>query len=494
MTKKTRKAIILARISTIDQAEGHSIDAQKKRLIEYCDRNELNIIKIFELIESSTIGVRKKYKEMLKFAISQGETVAIVTDKVDRLQRSFSDTPLLDEYVRKGKVELHFHIENCVIHKSSRSQERMIWNMHVMMAQSYVDSIRDNVTRSLEHKLQNGEWIGAAPLGYLNARDQKGNSIVVIDPKRADIIRHLFEEYATGTYTLGDLLKKAKDLGLKSKQGHYLKKSTLHRIIQNSFYYGEMRVKGELYPHYYEPIIPKAIYIACKEVRNGWSKKRFQYSGKNYIFRGIIKCATTGRISTADTKTKTYKNGKTARWTYLRVWRPENPSKQLWVREDHVLERIANTIQTIEKINPEECQKIKKLVSKKHHLEKAYYNKELKSLKSQVRGINDKNDTLLDLLTEGILSKEEFKERNQRIKHKQEKIKKAIKHFENEIFIRINDPINVEQSLFGIFKNSNNTIKRQIINYIFDNLRLKGRELEYDIRMPFRRVGNVGYY
>ena len=61
--------------------------------------------------------------------------------------------------------------------------------MNVLMAQSYVDSLSDNVKRSLDHKLRKGEWIGPAPLGYLNDKDEKNNSIVVVDHLRAPMIK-----------------------------------------------------------------------------------------------------------------------------------------------------------------------------------------------------------------------------------------------------------------------------------------------------------------
>ena len=44
------KAIILARVSTKEQEEGHSIAAQRQRLVEYCARKALKVIKTFELM------------------------------------------------------------------------------------------------------------------------------------------------------------------------------------------------------------------------------------------------------------------------------------------------------------------------------------------------------------------------------------------------------------------------------------------------------------
>jgi len=39
------KAIILARVSTKEQEEGHSIAAQRQRLVDYCARKGLAVVK-----------------------------------------------------------------------------------------------------------------------------------------------------------------------------------------------------------------------------------------------------------------------------------------------------------------------------------------------------------------------------------------------------------------------------------------------------------------
>ena len=78
------KAIILARVSTKEQEEGYSIAAQRQRLVEYCARKNFDVIRTFELIESSTRGERKEFTVMLDFARAQNQTIAIVADAVDR--------------------------------------------------------------------------------------------------------------------------------------------------------------------------------------------------------------------------------------------------------------------------------------------------------------------------------------------------------------------------------------------------------------------------
>ena len=120
---RTVKAIILARVSTKEQEEGHSIAAQRQRLVDYCARKDLQLVKTFELVESSTRGERKEFAAMLEFAQAQNETVAIVADAVDRFQRSFKESVLIDELIRKGKVELHFYRENMVIGTDASSTD-----------------------------------------------------------------------------------------------------------------------------------------------------------------------------------------------------------------------------------------------------------------------------------------------------------------------------------------------------------------------------------
>jgi len=106
--KKASKAIILARVSSKEQEDGYSIDAQKYRLTEYCLRKGLEILKVFEFSESSTVGNRDKFKQAIEFAKYQKEIIAVVADKVDRLQRNHKETPLLNALIEREKNRTAF--------------------------------------------------------------------------------------------------------------------------------------------------------------------------------------------------------------------------------------------------------------------------------------------------------------------------------------------------------------------------------------------------
>jgi site-specific DNA recombinase len=269
---RVSKAIILVRVSSKDQEEGHSLDAQRERLIRYCARHNFDILEIFTITESSTRGDRRKFMEMLDFAKRQKGTVAIVADAVDRVQRSFKDSVYLDELVRKDKIELHFYRENMIIGREASASDHMRWDFCVLGAKSYVMQLSENVKRSIDYKIKKGEWYGPAPLGYLNQRDERGNSIIVTDPIRAPIVQRMFADYASGAFTLGDMQRRCKVWGLRSKADKELSKSSLYRMVQNPFYYGEMLIKGEIMEHCHEPLITRAVWNDCQDVLKGWEK------------------------------------------------------------------------------------------------------------------------------------------------------------------------------------------------------------------------------
>jgi DNA invertase Pin-like site-specific DNA recombinase len=152
------KAIILARVSTKEQEEGHSIAAQRQRLVDYCARKDLDVIRIFEIVESSTRGERKEFAAMLEFAQAQRETIAIVVDAVDRFQRSFKESIQVDELRKQGVVELHFYRESMVIDRHASSSDILRWDFSVIGAKAYVLNLSENVKRSLEYKRRTLRW------------------------------------------------------------------------------------------------------------------------------------------------------------------------------------------------------------------------------------------------------------------------------------------------------------------------------------------------
>lgn len=491
---EARKAVILARVSTKEQEEGHSIDAQKHRLLGYCERRGLEVIQVFDITESSTNGDRDKFMAMVAFARQQKEVIAIVADKIDRVQRSFREYPLLDDLIKEGKVELHFNTENYVIHKASVSQERMLWQFGIIMAQSYVDSLRDNVKRSQDHMIRNGAFPAMAPIGYLNVRDVAERSDIVVDPARAPIMRRMFTEYSQGLSTLDEITEKLKQWGLRNKtrKKQELTRSHVHKLLNNPFYYGFMTIKGKMFPHRYPPLINRALFEKCQDVMKGKNRPDFKYGEKEFIFRGLITCATAGRTVTALQKKKTYLNGKVGEWTYLRCWKPTEPAKMMYVREDKVIAQIENVFEDL-RIDEEQMRGMVEYLKDTTVAEKDFLRRQGAELKKEHTRIQTKLDALLDLRVDGEIDREDYERRRAGLRTRQEEITALLTAHgrgddgfgEAMLFL-----LDLCRSAGDLYKGSTVEKKRALVGLVFENLTLRGETLCYSLRKPFSWVGD----
>lgn len=314
-----KEAVIFARVSSEKQEKGASIDAQKESVYEYCKNKGLKIIKEFIITESTIRGERKQYKEMLKFVASRTKKTAIVVNCVDRLQRSYKDTPIIDDLRKKGLIEVHFLKENLILSKDSRGIDILFWNMCVLMANSYILSLSDNVRRSLEYNWSQGKWQSLAPIGYLNQKDKHGKSIIVIDEERAPIIKRLFEEYATGLHTAQSLLILACKLGLTAKETYseetpqrkrFINRTKIYEILRNPFYAGIMCVKGKFMPHIHGKIIDKKLYDQVQQIMDAKGmeseihKHQQKYKVKKFAFRGLVLCGRCHHLMSRIAKPK----------------------------------------------------------------------------------------------------------------------------------------------------------------------------------------------
>lgn len=475
------KAVILARVSSKDQEEGHSLDAQIENLRSYADRKDLEIIKQYTIIESSTKGERPEFKRMIDFIKAQKEKIALIVDTVDRLQRSFKETPILNDLFEKDILEIHFVKEGNILSKDANSAQKLMWNMGVVMAQSYTDQLSDNVKRSIRHKIANGEWCSAAPLGYLNSVDPvTGKSTIIVDPERSYFIQRLFEEYALGTCSLPELSRKAKDWGLRSRKETVVSRQTVHTIIQNPFYYGVMRIKGKLHPHKYKPLITKELYDSCNGVRTGRGRTQAAFETKHpFILRSLLKCAVSGR--------QVYCDIKKGKYVYLISYDPANPEKKIWTNEKVVLEQIRAVFKSIQ-IPEGLLAEITDHLKKTHESEKDFHSASVKSLSKENEKITNRLDVLLDTLLDKSITKDMYNRKHSQLIERRHEINEALEqhHAGDESFrIAVSTLVTLASRATDLFDRATVEEKRKLIGYVFANLELEGGKLRFSLKKPF---------
>ena len=480
------KAVILARISSKEQQDGHSLDAQIRNLENYAKRKKLDVVRTFTLVESSTKKRRPEFDQMVRYIKRHKTKIALIVDTVDRLQRSFRETPIFNDLMEKEILELHFVKENNILSKDANSAQKLMWNMGVVMAQSYTDQLSDNVRRSMKHKVQNGEWCGLAPLGYTNViNNTTGKAFIIPDKDNADIIKRVFLEYATGAYSVSELSRKTKEWGLRSRKGYAIGSQLLLTMLQNPFYYGVMRVKGKMYTHKYEPIITKDTFDKCQQVQKKRAHNRSVTDTKYpYLYRGLIQCAVSDRQVTCDLKKKKY--------VYLICRDPDNPRKKLWVKESTVTEQLEEALESI-RIPDEYLQPAIDHVRKsvKNQISQDQ-NKTLKLHQERVE-IENKIDKLTDLLMNNSITQETYDRKHSALQQRHSDITVTLNeqtHDNNTLEKALITLLKLSNKAALVIKSSKTDLKRALLKTVFSNLLLNGCNVQYAMVRPLCNMLN----
>ena len=326
-----RFVALYERVSTREQQEeGYSLEAQDAALRDYTKRNGFEIAAAFVDVESGRKTGREHFNELLRWLKKQpvGRRV-VITEKTDRMYRNLRDYVVLDEL----GVELHLVKEGVVISEHSKSAEKFMHGIKVLMAKNYSDNLSEEVKKGLYQKASEGQYPGRGPLGYLNQRTD-GRSRLVLDPDRALLVRPLFELYGAGTHTLADLATHARTSGLRTRSGGLLAVSTIHMMLRNPLYAGWFRWGGKVFRGS-DPVIITAELWQCVQDRLD-GKPMTRPGARQFAFGGVLTCGLCGSAVTPE-----HHKGK----AYYRCFR--RCQGQGYVREERLATMLAELLRPL---------------------------------------------------------------------------------------------------------------------------------------------------
>ena len=148
-----RQAVMYTRVSSKDQErEGYSIPAQQALLHEYAAKAGFQLVREFVDVETAKVAGRKAFGEMVSFLKQHRDCRVVLAEKTDRLYRNFKDYVVLEDL----DIEIHLPKEGHIIGKDSRSRDRLIHGIKVVLARNYIDNLREEVTKGLREKAEQG--------------------------------------------------------------------------------------------------------------------------------------------------------------------------------------------------------------------------------------------------------------------------------------------------------------------------------------------------
>ena len=524
--EKCQQAVMLARVSSRKQERGASLDAQVESIQAYCHRNDLTIVeptpKAFVFTESSTRGGRKKFNEMIEFIEHQKRKTAIVVHTLDRLQRGFGECEKIKELLKADKIEVHFIQEALILDKFSSDDDFTRYDFGILSAKLYLTSMNRNVRRSQKHNREAGLWQGLAPIGYLNAKDERKRATLILDPERAPIIKQIFEEYATGDHSIQSVWKSALEKGFTSKEPNYnprsknfgkrcpVSKNKIHDILTNPFYYGCMYVADEeidektkkpiktfykKIQHAYEPIISKELFDKVQTILKSKNKENFckeqKYAGIPFSLRGLIKCEC-GCMMTPERHKK-----KGNIYTYLRCPHRNKDCKQYLVPEETILNQLNQEIFQKIRISPTMHELLKTSIIQSLEDEKKINANVRKKITDEIFMVDSRLERLWESYLDRVIDKPKYEsEKEKYLTQKRELEEKANKYTDitKELKENVEKAINFVADVSNLMEVASPDDKNMLLKRLLDNCVLHGDTLTYDIKAPFDKLISCNNY
>ncbi len=247
-----KRVALYVRVSTEDQArEGYSLDAQVKRLCDYCKFNDWEIADIYrDEGYSGRNTCRPQYRRMMDQMESWDGILVLKMDRIHRNSRNF--TAMMDVLRKHGKEFISLMEK----FNTSNAMGRFVMDIIQRMAQLESEQIGDRVKIGMARKAETGDGnMGSPdPYGYTH-RD----GMLVIREDEAENVRDIFrmKNAGNGPTAIAQYLN---DTKVPSKSGSAWSRQAVWYILKNPLYAGFVRWDGNVSRGSHEAIVSEEEY------------------------------------------------------------------------------------------------------------------------------------------------------------------------------------------------------------------------------------------
>lgn len=325
---KNATCIIYCRVSSKEQSENTSLDDQERLCTDFAKKYNMKIEKIYkEDASAMKPETRPIFNEKVK-KLQNGAADVVIFAFIDRMSRNPIDGYKILKLVEEEGLTAVFVQENLILQAPIRAHEMLMLDTILGVSNYRVRQDREKCLAGIKAKALGGFRPCRPPYGYENdgPRDKRQ---AVISKKRADFVRKAFELYATGDYTILEVVDKLYELGFRYElqPSKLIPKQSLISMLKNPFYTGKYYVKqaDEYVVGDHKAIISEELFEKVQKLLDLAPKAPRKH---HLLYSKLLTCANCGHCMTGDVKIKP--NGK--KYVYYRCTNPKC-SEHVYVSE-----------------------------------------------------------------------------------------------------------------------------------------------------------------
>ena len=307
-----KQAIIYTRVSSKEQIDGSSLEAQQNICVDYAMKNGYEVQKIFvELGESAKTTDRTQLKLLLDYAAKNYKNIdALIIYKLDRLTRSTLNHAQLKMLFNQLDIKITSATENL----EDTPVGRLIENQLAGFAQFDNELRMEHCKGGMINAVKAGRYVWKAPVGYINIAGKGTSNIVPDNEKTVKLIHKVWDLLDIG-FTLEEVRRSVTEEGLRGKTGKPISKSYFHTMVRNKTYMGMIEVFGLTIVGSFTPLVESDLFLRVLDKIEGRHKKMpvYKKDHEDFPLRGTVKCNHCGKYMTAS-----WSRGNGGKFAYYR--------------------------------------------------------------------------------------------------------------------------------------------------------------------------------
>jgi hypothetical protein len=221
---------------------------------------------------------------------------------------------------------------------------------------------------------------------------------VIVPDSDAATVRRLFDEFATGQYSLKTLAATCRADGWTIR-GRRVAKSTLHKILRKRIYTGDFDWDGVTYTGSHEALVSRETWDRVQTLIDKRVETRQHRIRHDFAFTGFVRCGHCGCQLVGELK-----KGK---YVYYHCTGHHGKCAEPYTREEAMLDQFAASLRALV-VPPGVLAWLNETVSESDLNERASREREIARLEEQRRRLDSKLDAMYEDRLEGRITPEMY--------------------------------------------------------------------------------------
>ena len=296
MKPKPARAVGYVRVSTEEQVDGRSLDAQRNEIERYCEREGFTLVGFYadEGVSAHTdkIDKRPQMAALLREAERRSFDVVLV-HTLDRWARNIRVQSEALQRLGNAGVGFISLAENVDF---STATGRMMLTVMGGVSEFFSDQLGVHVLKSQRDRAEKGLPVGPVPFGYRAGPDSECPQP---EERESHAVRRVFAMRASGSSN-GAIAAWLNGEGFRTRTGRLFTAHAVKDLLNCRFYLGFVSFQGDEYQGRHEPLISPTVFeqVQARRVHRG-SGPRIDPSERGAL-AGMIRCVRCGNSLHAD--------------------------------------------------------------------------------------------------------------------------------------------------------------------------------------------------